>query len=335
MSVAVEIVGLTKHFGEAEVISGLTLSIEKGLVAGLIGPDGAGKSTLLRLLIGLLLPSSGTIRVAGFDVACDSASVKDRIGYMPQHFSLYGDLSVAENMKFFADLYGVGSKAFRSRKAELLAFSGLSSFESRLARNLSGGMQKKLALACNLFHKPEILFLDEPTTGVDPVSRRELWRLLGLLNEEGVTIVLTTPYMDEAARCGRVGFLFEGRLLAEDAPAELIAGMQNAIVEVTAPITVALPLLKNLTGIRSVHPFGNVIHVVFEGKAADPEIIRRALTAAGVAAVGVRIIPPSFEDVFLAFAQRSAVLNDVSSSGKRPPSSSEDDFRGGCHDAAR
>jgi len=304
MSAAVEIEGLTKRFGGTEALSNLTLSIEAGLVAGLIGPDGAGKSTLLRLLIGLLLPSSGTIRVAGFDVARDAAPVKDRIGYMPQHFSLYGDLSVAENMKFFADLYGVRPAAFRARKVELLAFSGLAPFESRLARNLSGGMQKKLALACNLFHKPEILLLDEPTTGVDPISRRELWRLLALLNHEGVTIIFTTPYMDEAARCGRVGFLLDGRLLAYDTPQALVAGMRNAIVEVTAPLVVALPVLKNLPGVRSAHPFGNSIHVVYAGNTADFEALRRTLAAAGAAEAAVRVIPPSFEDVFLAFAQR-------------------------------
>jgi ABC-2 type transport system ATP-binding protein len=253
--------------------------------------------------------------VAGFDVRTDAARIKDRIGYMPQHFSLYGDLTVAENMRFFADLYGVSRSVFAARKKELLAFSGLAPFEDRLGRNLSGGMQKKLALACNLFHTPDILFLDEPTTGVDPISRRELWRLLGLLNKQGVTIVLTTPYMDEAARCDRVGFLFEGRLLAYDTPTALTASMTNALVEVVAPLAESRAALKTVPGVLSVHPFGDRIHLMFEGTEADLGAVESALALRGVVAESVRRIEPSFEDAFLALAQRPMAAETVPRGG--------------------
>ncbi len=193
---AVKIKSLTKKFNQLAAIDNISLEIDKGEIIGLIGPDGAGKTTFLRLLAGLLKPSSGSINLEGIDVAKNPQKIKEWIGYMPQHFSLYGDLNVSENLKFFADLYGVPSDKFKERKKELLRFSGLSPFEDRLARNLSGGMQKKLVLACNLFHTPEILLLDEPTTGVDPISRKELWDILFQLNNQGTTLLITTPYMD-------------------------------------------------------------------------------------------------------------------------------------------
>ena len=300
---AVEAKGVSKSFGATRGIRGLDLSVERGELAGLIGPDGAGKSTLLRLFIGLLRADEGTIAVAGIDVARHPYAVKDKIGYMPQHFSLYDDLSVAENMKFFADLYGLPRARFEERKRELLGFSALGPFESRPARNLSGGMQKKLALACNLFHTPKILFLDEPTTGVDPVSRRELWDLLGQINKEGVTIVLTTPYMDEAARCGKVGLMFEGRILAYDAPSALIAGLRQEIAELAAPIAPALAALRDCPGVKSAHPFGDTIHIVLQGT-DGLELLKQRLAERGVPVRGLRKIPPSFEDAFLALSEK-------------------------------
>jgi len=302
---AVEARGVAKSFGETRAIRGLDFTVERGELAGLIGPDGAGKSTLLRLLIGLLRADAGTIAIAGIDVARHPFAVKDRIGYMPQHFSLYGDLSVAENMKFFADLYGVPRTRFAERKRELLGFSALGPFEDRLARNLSGGMQKKLALACNLFHTPELLLLDEPTTGVDPVSRQELWQLLLELNGQGVTIVLTTPYMDEAARCRKVALISEGRILADDTPERLILGMEDEIAELVAPLAPALRALKGVTGLKSVHPFGDRIHIVLGAGGPDLDAIRAALAAGGVAVTSLRRITPSFEDVFLALGAGS------------------------------
>jgi ABC-2 type transport system ATP-binding protein len=294
---------LSKDFGPVAAVRGLTLEIETGTVFGLIGPDGAGKSTLLRLLIGLLRPTRGTITLAGIDVVSHPSRIKDLIGYMPQHFSLYGDLTVAENLKFFADLYGVGQAAFTRRKDELLRFSALGPFQDRLARQLSGGMQKKLALACNLFHTPRLLFLDEPTTGVDPVSRRELWDLLGRIHADGVTIVMTTPYMDEAARCGKVGLMFEGRILAADTPRAIIAAMADEIVELAAPVASALQALRGCPGVRSAHPFGDTVHVVL--KRGDAlEGVRAHLRESGLPVRSLKPITPSFEDAFLALSQK-------------------------------
>lgn len=301
---AVKAHGLVKKFKETFAIRGLDLEIEAGTLAGLIGPDGAGKSTLLRLLLGLLRPTEGEIEIAGFSAAGNSFKVKERVGYMPQHFSLYGDLSVAENMKFFADLYGVKETRFAARKEELLKFSALGPFQDRHARNLSGGMQKKLALTCNLFHTPEILLLDEPTTGVDPVSRLELWRLLTQLHDQGVTILLTTPYMDEAERCQQVGFIHEGRILAYDSPAALTSGMTDEIAELVAPLAPSLEALKGLAGLKSVHPFGETIHIVLEAGGEGLENARAKLEAAKIAVKSLKKIPPSFEDVFLALAQK-------------------------------
>jgi len=317
--IAVKAQGLGKKFDQTSAIQNLSLEIEQGTLAGLIGPDGAGKSTLLRLLVGLLRPTQGRIEVAGFDVAKKPFEVKARIGYMPQHFSLYGDLTVAENMKFFADFYGVPEKRYRQRKNDLLKFSALGPFEDRLARNLSGGMQKKLALACNLFHTPEILLLDEPTTGVDPVSRQELWQLLKELHEQGVTILMTTPYMDEAARCRHVGFIYEGRILAYDSPQNLASAMKDEIAELRSPLAPSAKALKGLPGLKSVRPFGDTIHIVFEASGPGLEKIRQRLEGEGIAVQSLKKIPPSFEDVFLALAQRQAGQN--SNNRKENPSS--------------
>lgn len=302
---AIRAVGLGKSFGAAAAIRDLDLEVAKETVAGLVGPDGAGKSTLLRLLIGLLEADRGRVEIAGFDLGRDLFQIKKRIGYMPQQFSLYGDLTVAENMKFFADLYGVAAERFAARKKDLLRFSALGSFEGRLARHLSGGMQKKLALACNLFHTPEILLLDEPTTGVDPVSRVELWRLLAELNASGTTIVVTTPYLDEAARCGRVGFIHQGRILAYDAPEGLVTRMSDEIVEVSAPLAPALKALRGVAGLKSVRPFGEKIHVTLGAGLSGMEKIRERLEAEGVVAESLKAIPPTFEDVFIALSERA------------------------------
>jgi ABC-2 type transport system ATP-binding protein len=301
---AVRARGLRKSFGPTLAVRDLDLEVEKGAVAGLVGPDGAGKSTLLRLLAGLLKADGGRVEAAGFDLGRDLFEIKKRIGYMPQQFSLYGDLTVAENMKFFADLYGVTAERFAARRKDLLGFSALGPFEGRLARNLSGGMQKKLALACNLFHAPELLLLDEPTTGVDPVSRVELWRLLAELNAGGTTVIVTTPYMDEAARCRRVGFIHQGRILAYDTPEGLTRRMEDEIVELTAPLAPALKALRGVPGLKSVRPFGEKIHVTHEAGLAGQSVIRERLDAAGIAPAGLSTIPPTFEDVFIALADR-------------------------------
>ena len=219
MEFAVAAQGLTKKFKTLAAVADLDLTVKPGEIFGLVGPDGAGKTTTLRLLSTAMEQTSGEAQVLGFDVRRDEEKIRDRIGYMPQRFSLYGDLTVDENIEFFADIYGVPREARNKRKKELLEFTNLAPFTGRRGRNLSGGMQKKLALACNLIHTPEILMLDEPTTGVDPISRREFWRILYGLT--GVTIIVTTPYMDEAERCNRVALLREGKMLLCDTPAEI------------------------------------------------------------------------------------------------------------------
>ena len=297
--ISVKIENITKKFDQITAIHNLSLNIDKGEIIGLIGPDGAGKTTLLRLMIGLLKPNSGSIQIEGVDSVKNPQLVKDKIGYMPQHFSLYGDLSVSENMKFFADIYGVPKKIFNKRKKELLEFSGLVPFEDRLARNLSGGMQKKLALACNLFHTPEILLLDEPTTGLDPVSRRELWNLLFQLNKQEVTLIITTPYMDEAQRCHRVGLMYEGKILSFQSPQSLIQGMKDEIIELVTDDKQTKKLLGNLPDLKAVYPYGGALHLTFEQGKGGEEKTKEFLEKHSLSARSIKIIPPSFEDVFL------------------------------------
>lgn len=219
MEFAIEAEKLTKKFKNLTAVSELDLQINKGEIFGLVGPDGAGKTTTLRLLSTAMLPTSGEARVLGMDTKNAEEKIRDKIGYMPQRFSLYGDLTVEENLKFFADLYQVPVETRKKKEIDLLNFTNLTAFIKRKGRELSGGMQKKLALACILIHTPTVLFLDEPTTGVDPISRREFWRILYGLT--GVTILVTTPYMDEAERCNRVGLMREGKLLMCDTPAAI------------------------------------------------------------------------------------------------------------------
>jgi ABC-2 type transport system ATP-binding protein len=218
---AIRVTGLARSFGAVTAVSGLDLTVRKGEMFGIIGPDGAGKSTLIRMLCGLLTPTAGTATVLGSDLIAQPEAVKARIGYLSQNFTLYGDLTVDENIEFFADLHGV--RDFAASRDALLAFTRLAPFRKRLAQALSGGMKKKLALACTLIHTPELIFLDEPSTGVDPVSRGEFWNILGGILSQKVTIVLTTPYLDEAERCHRVGLMHRGRILKCSTPAELAA----------------------------------------------------------------------------------------------------------------
>lgn len=218
---AISAAGLSRSFGAVAAVSGLDLTVRQGEMFGIIGPDGAGKSTLIRMLCGLLSPTAGAATVLGVDLIAQPEQVKPRIGYLSQNFTLYGDLTVDENIEFFADLHGVAD--FAASRDSLLAFTRLTPFRKRLAQALSGGMKKKLALACTLIHTPELIFLDEPSTGVDPVSRGEFWNILGGILSQKVTIVLTTPYLDEAERCHRVGLMHRGRILQCSKPAEIAA----------------------------------------------------------------------------------------------------------------
>jgi ABC-2 type transport system ATP-binding protein len=300
---AVRTAGLTRRFGPTVAVDGLTWDVPAGNVSGLVGPDGAGKTTTLRLLAGLLRPDGGRVVVAGVDVGRDPEAVKPRIGYIPQRFSLPGDLTIAESIAFFADAYGVPRGEREERARELLALTGLSAFTGRLAEHLSGGMRQKLSLICALIHRPPVLLMDEPTTGVDPLSRRDLWRLLHRLNREGLSIVLSTPYMDEAARCHRVAFMDQGRVLAESTPAELRRRLEGRVLALRAtPIPAARAAAVALPGVQSVQILGDRLHLLLDRPDAPLDTIRQRIAAAGVAVESLTPAAPAMDDVFVALA---------------------------------
>ena len=226
MSAAIELTNVSKRYGATEALIAVTLDVKRGEMFGLIGSDGAGKTTAIRLMCGLLRPDAGAIRVLGHDPVREHRAVTERVGYLSQRFSLYGDLTIDENIAFFAEIHGV--RDYRQRRDQLLEMTQLTSFRARLADRLSGGMKQKLALACTLVHEPALIVLDEPTTGVDPVSRREFWKLLSEFLSRGITILMSTPYLDEAERCSRVALMHEGRVLACDEPSRLRAEMPGA-----------------------------------------------------------------------------------------------------------
>jgi ABC-2 type transport system ATP-binding protein len=289
---------LTVRYGELEAVKHLDLDVPRGQVIGLIGPDGAGKTSSLRVFAGLLRATAGTIEVLGRDAWRHRRALHHRLGYLAQRFALYGDLTVDENVQFFALLLGV--KDWRARRDMLLERVALAEFRDRQADRLSGGMRQKLALACSLMHSPEILLLDEPTTGVDPVTRREFWRLLADLVAEGLTLVIATPYLDEAERCARVVLMHQGRVLADAAPAQLRTLVPGVIVEVEAqPRTLVAEALARLPGAVDVRPFAARFHVRLAGVEGAVERIRKALEGAGATVDEVRVIPAGLEDTFL------------------------------------
>ena len=290
--------GLVVRYGELEAVRRLDLDVPRGQVIGLIGPDGAGKTSSLRVFAGLLRATAGTIEVLGRDAWRHRRALHHRLGYLAQRFALYGDLTVDENVQFFALLLGV--KDWRARREMLLERVALAEFRGRQADRLSGGMRQKLALACSLMHSPEILLLDEPTTGVDPVTRREFWRLLGDLVAEGLTLVIATPYLDEAERCSRVVLMHRGRVLADAPPAELRTLVSGVIVEVEAqPRTLVAEALARLPGAVDIRPFAARFHVRLGGVEGAVERIREALERAGATVDEVRVIPAGLEDTFL------------------------------------
>lgn len=291
------------HHRHGTVVSlrGLSLAVRPGELYGLVGPDGAGKTSALRLMAGVMAPASGTVRILGNDPLDAGSGVREALGYMPQRFSLYGDLSVGENLRFFADLFCLDRVTYRARRDRLLALTRLAPFLDRRADALSGGMYKKLALSVALLHEPKVLLLDEPTNGVDPVSRAELWDLLYEFAARDMAILVTTSYMDEAARCGRVGLLHQGAMLAEDTPTALVAGFQDTVLRIETDgggpdATDALdPVLSDLgDAVVAVTPLGMGLRVVVRTAARDRATDR--LTAAGCQ---VRQAPPGFEDLFL------------------------------------
>jgi len=310
---AIEVNGLTKNFGTVEAVKGLSLRSQAGEIYGLVGPDGAGKTTTMRLLTGSMDPTSGDAFVGGHHTVRDAERIKEEIGYMAQRFGLYPDLTVAENIHFYADIYGVPRRGREERIEELLSFSNMKPFKRRLAGNLSGGMKQKLGLVCALIHTPKVLFLDEPTNGVDPVSRRDFWRILDRLQKDGVTILVSTAYLDEAERCTRVGLLHRGQLLAEGTPDELKGLLQGVILEVTAekPRLAAASLRK--AGVSpSVGLFGDRVHVVAQDVRQATGAIEAALAGESLVLRGIRQKPPSLEDVFISvLGQKAAGAADV------------------------
>lgn len=291
--------GLGRTFGSAWAVRGLDLDIPRGQIFGLVGPDGAGKTTTMRLLSGILDATEGEATIVGHSIATDPEAIKAKIGYMSQQFGLYGDLTVEENLRFYADLYEVGRAERLPRQERLLGFSNLAPFRGRLARDLSGGMKQKLGLACALIHTPEVLLLDEPTNGVDPVSRRDFWRILYGMVKEGVTIFVSTAYLDEAERCTRVGLMDRGRLILCDTPRKLKAALDGVMIEIeVADPRAAKEIVARALDESRASLFGGKVHVLVSG-GDEIAVLDDALSAAGMAVMSQRAIVPSLEDVFI------------------------------------
>lgn len=297
---AIKTENLTKTFGELTAVDSLNFSVSPGEIFGLVGPDGAGKTTTMRLLTSILDPSAGDGWISGNHIVKDAEAIKEGIGYMSQKFGLYLDLSVMENINFYADIYGVSRKQRKESIERLLQFTNLEPFKKRLAGNLSGGMKQKLGLACALIHTPKVLFLDEPTNGVDPVSRRDFWRILYQLLREKVTIFVSTAYLDEAERCSRIGLINNGKLLAVDTPENIKKLMEGAILEVRCsnPRKSTAILRKKLSDCK-VDLFGDRVHIVTKQPDDISSRSRQILESENIAVADVRKIEPSLEDVFI------------------------------------
>ncbi len=303
--IAVAAVDLAKTFGDVKAVAGVNLEIRKGELFGLVGPDGAGKTTMIRLLTAIMKPTAGSASVAGCSILANGEAIKEKIGYMSQRFGLYEDLTVRENIDFYADLYDVPKRERPERIARLLGFSNLTPFEKRLAGKLSGGMKQKLGLACALVHTPEILFLDEPTNGVDPVSRRDFWRILYDLLRRGVTIVVSTAYLDEAERCTRVGLMDKGRILIIADPGTIKKSLTLPVMELWCSDSREAALsLKGVAGVENVTAYGDRLHVVLAGSDVI-DTVAAAINSKGVTILNQRKILPSLEDVFISMVEEA------------------------------
>lgn len=302
---------LSRSFKAHPAVTSLDLHIQPGELFGLVGPDGAGKTTTLRLLAGLLGITSGSAEVAGFDLARDAEKIKPRIGYMAQQFSLYSELTVRENLAFFAEIYDVDPAVLEKRQSELLAFAGLTDFTDRRAGHLSGGMQKKLALACTLIHRPDILLLDEPTTGVDPVSRREFWRILTDLHLKGTTIVCSTPYMDEADRCSRVGLMYAGRMITCDTPRRIRSQIDGEWIEMQPEdARAASQFLEQQADIQEIQTYGKLLQVRVESAGKQIPRLQRQLQKQGLTVSGLRVAPTRMEQAFISLIRRRSAQEE-------------------------
>ena len=296
---------LTKRFGRTLAVAGLNLAVRREEIFGLVGPDGAGKTTTIRMLAAIMNPTEGWAKVAGYDTVRQAEEIKRIIGYMPQHFSLYGDLTVMENLTFFADIFDVRGEERRRRIERLLEFARLAEFKNRRAAQLSGGMQKKLALACTLIHRPQILLLDEPTTGVDPVSRREFWDIISELHLAGVTILISTPYMDEAERCSRVGLMFEGQLIVCDEPDNIKGLVAGELIELRpSDVWRAREIAAEMDGVQEVQTYGDLLHIFVDDAARRMPQVEAGLLAQGIVVEGIRQTRPRMEEAFISLIRR-------------------------------
>ncbi len=302
--IAIRTQKLTKSFGHNVAVDGLNLEVQKGELFGLVGPDGAGKTTIMRLLAAIMEPTSGDAWVAGYSVLTEGESIKEKIGYMSQRFGLYEDLTVIENMTFYADLYGVPQGERPQRTERLLGFSNLSPFKDRLSGKLSGGMKQKLGLACALIHTPDVLLLDEPTNGVDPVSRRDFWKILYDLLKEKITVFVSTAYLDEAERCTRIGLIHKGNILMVNEPSTIRESLEKPMIEVSSPkARVARDVVSAVEGVDSVSIYGERLHIGMKERMVADKILA-ALKAHSVKVEGYREIVPSLEDVFMELVKK-------------------------------
>jgi ABC-2 type transport system ATP-binding protein len=296
----IETHSLTKKFGNVVAVDNLELKVERNTIYGLVGPDGAGKTTTMRILCSLMDPDKGTGTIGGKDIISDSEDLKGDIGYMPQRFSLYGDLTVMENLVFYAEIYGVPKKVRNEKIKEQLKFSNLTNHSYKLAAQLSGGMKQKLALSCNLIHTPKYLFLDEPTIGVDPVARRELWEILFDLKSQGVTIFVSTPYMDEAERCDEIGLMHKGSIIRNDTPSNIIGEFDKPLYNVlTEDNYKAQDLALDSASIEDAYLVGEFIHIVFNNYELGSKDFKNYLDKEGISIVSMEKTTPSLEDVFV------------------------------------
>ncbi len=314
----IQVTDLTRRFGELTAVDHLTLTVERGEIFGLVGPDGAGKTTTLRLICGLLDPTHGQVSVCGLDVARELDSVKDQIGYMAQRFGLYVDLTVEENMIFYGELFGLAVSEREALMSRLLKMTRMEPFRKRAAAKLSGGMKQKLALMCTLLHRPEVLFLDEPTNGVDPISRRDFWAILYQLVEEGTTVVVTTAYLDEAERCNRVGLMHRGQMIQCDAPDALKGAIEEECYKVTTPrLDEVREYLAGRPGVVSVEAFGSELHLFLSPAQASSARLSEDATRRGLGQVQIQRVTPSLEDIFIAMIRKADSGQGKAESGER------------------
>ncbi|RLD08313.1 MAG: ABC transporter ATP-binding protein [Chloroflexota bacterium] len=306
----IKITDLTRKFKETIALDSINLTIQEGELFGLVGPDGAGKTTLLRTLAGLLGISSGEVRAAGCELHKNTETIKSKIGYMAQEFSLYGKLSVLENLQFFGEMYDVPPALQKERIPGLLAFAQLTDFTNRRAAKLSGGMKKKLALACTLLHQPPILLLDEPTTGVDPVSRREFWNILNDLHLDGTTIIVSTPYMDEADRCSRVGLIYQGRIAICDSPENIRQKIEGEFIKiVTNDWQKAREVIHPIKGVLEVQSYGEALHILVDSSTKRLGQIQKTLQKNKLEIMEIRVIKPRMEEAFISLIRKMGQTN--------------------------